>query len=191
MDKRKLKLYVFTFFFIIVSALLFRMNYSAYHKKNLQIGDKLPKVTYEYANRAYEVEADSAKPAVLLVYKSGCPYCEMTLKDIDENIKNSNQALFYFLSYDMNSDSTKNKYQNISRNLNAMFGKIDVSTLKDSLCVNAYPTVYIVDKNGLITEKVKGAIKFLIIESAINKCGVQGQNKSENVPVTAGDGKLN
>jgi len=153
------------------------MNYKAYTQSTLNIGDQFPKISFEYNNQNYEIIPDLSKPFVIFIYKNQCAYCEMTLKDMDENIENIDNVSFYFLSHNANPDSTKNHYFNISKNHNSTIGKISANTVKDSLYVNAFPTVFIVDQYGIVTKKIKGAVKYSIINKAINKCGNLGLKK--------------
>ncbi|MFP4547363.1 MAG: TlpA family protein disulfide reductase [Fidelibacterota bacterium] len=189
-NNRKFKIYAILMFIGVITSMLLRVNYKAYHKKSLRIGDKLPEVCYTSGNQKYIVKNKSMKPIVLFVYKSDCPYCEMTLKEINVNMKDSVQALFYFLSHEEDSDCIRKIYSKLDEKMTIMFGQIDKVTLKDSLCVTVFPTIYIVDYSNIVREKIKGAVKFSIIDRAINKCGVLGLNKVENVPDTAGNDKL-
>lgn len=189
--KRKIHLYTMLFLLGIMSILLLRINYNAYTRSTLNIGDRLPEIIFENNKQIFRIKYDSLKPSVLFIYKNKCAFCEMTLKDFNKNIENANDAIFYFLSHNVESDLIENQYNKISENLNSKFGKITSDILRDSLHVNAFPTFYIVNQNGIIKDKIKGAVKFSIIDSAINKCGVQGQNKNVNVPFTAGNNKLN
>jgi len=62
-------------------------------------------------------------------------------------------------------------YKNILNNNYSTLGYLDNNLASDSLGLNVTPTIYVINQSGKLSSKIKGAVKFDVIDSAINRCG--------------------
>mgnify|MGYP006282855081 FL=1 len=169
MKTKKLFTFLFAGLFLL---LLFWINYkNVTSKDNFREGDKLPDIFYQTDSINKRIKIDSIRNSVIIVYDTDCDYCEMLLIEINKKINTNNKNYLYFLNTEKAGFNNSFPYKNIKNARNTFLGYIDNEIAHDSLGLKGTPTTFVINPDRILIRKIKGAIKYSIIDRAINKNG--------------------
>lgn len=140
-------------------------------KRNLKKGDKLPIITYRSNLGMKNINIDSTQNTVIIIFDEECDFCEILLKEINENIDSNIRSNFYFFNILEKKETVPFPYPKIEKSPNTYIGYINSRIAFDSLDIKATPTTFIINPDTILVNKIKGAVKYSFIDRAINNSG--------------------
>ena len=132
-------------------------------------GQKFPKFSFTDLNgKHYTNENSSGKIVVLKCWFIRCHACVAEFPELNELVnqyKDRNDIVFVSLAFDKEADL---RAFLLTKTFNYATVSSPVSFIQDTLMVNAYPTHFIIDKNGNIVKVVNKATRLkLVLENEI------------------------